>query len=99
MSNRNILEIQEISPEVIKTTFHLIDNTSNWEIHRRGLTDEKVLNTIFQRKYYQHKPGTWKIIFPRQHRSFEDQDFAKVVQAALRYIYERDHPEEPDYFF
>ncbi len=95
---KNTLEIQEVTPGVIKSSFSFIDGSSMWELNQKGLTDADVLVKILQKNYYQHKLGSWVVTFPREHRAFEDQEFAKVVQLALRYIYERNNPTEHDYF-
>ncbi len=95
---KNVLEIQEIEPGIIRSHFSFADGCTMWELHRKGLSDADVLVLITKKNYYQKKPGEWVISFPRQHRAFSDQDFATVVQAALRYIYERDNPEDHDYF-
>lgn len=67
------------------------------EYHLVGLSDHDILSK-FNKKYYKNFPGNWTITFPHEHKIIKDPDVSKAVDMALEYIYEREHPEEPDYF-
>ena len=93
----NIYEIQEVSPGQIRTNLTMTDGCTMMEMHRPGLTDQDVL-LKFNQKYYKNLKGTWQITWPREHKVIKENDLATAIQRGLAYIYERDHPEAPDYF-
>jgi hypothetical protein len=93
----NVYEIQEVSPGQIRTNLTMADGCTMMEMHRIGLTDQDVL-LKFNQKYYKHLKGTWQITWPREHKVIKENDLSTAIQRGLAYIYERDHPEEPDYF-
>jgi hypothetical protein len=89
-----------MATQAFKTEIHFIDGCTDTEIHSTRLTDEAVLKKLFDRKIYQKFPGSWELSFPTEHRSFEDQDFVKVIHMGLRHIYDRDNPnDQGDLFF
>jgi hypothetical protein len=62
------------------------------EKHREWLDDEKVLEMLRAKKFYQKFKGSWQLTFPQEHRVFQDSTFDKIINSALCYIFERDNP-------
>lgn len=94
---KNTLSISVQMSGIFQSEFTLTDGCSSWESHE-GMLDSEILSKLIQQKTYTHLSGSWMLLLPADQKIFEDTDFAKTVQAALRYIYERDNPSTPDYF-
>lgn len=88
---KNTLEIRTVKG-VVETIIVTTDGVTSMEKHREWLSDEKVLELLRNKKFYQHFKGSWQITFPQEHKTFLDSTFDKVIGAALLYIFERDNP-------
>lgn len=95
---KNTLSLYRHTTGVYKTEYHFTDGCTMWELQREGLSESDVLVREVEKKYFQHLPGPWEILLPHDHKVIQDPDYAKAVQMTLRYIYDRDNPEEPEYF-
>lgn len=93
---KNILEIKSIN-DFVETTITTVDGVKYWERHRSGLTDEKVLEKILNREYYQKFKEEWVISFPQEYRTISDLKFETAVFMALSYIHERNFPGNTQY--
>ena len=88
---KNTLEIKTING-VVHTLIVTSDGTISMEVHREWLNDEKVLELLIKRKFYQNFKGSWQITFPQDHKTFIESTFENVVSSSLHYIFERDNP-------
>lgn len=88
---KNILSVCDLSDGRVKTEIIFIDGSSIMEIHRQGLSDAKVLYKLQEKKFYQHFPGVWEIIFPAETHIIQRPSFDLVIGAAQEYIFNRDN--------
>ena len=88
---KNTLEIKTVN-DIVETVIVTTDGVTVMEKHRDWLNDEKVLEMLKKKKFYQNFKGSWQITFPQAYRTFQDSTFDKVVDSALTYIFERDNP-------
>lgn len=80
------------------TDIHLVDGTHVWELHRKSLSETDILVKFVELKHYQRLPGEWEFTLPHDHKIFHEIDFNRAVQLTLRFIYDRDNPDEVDFF-
>jgi hypothetical protein len=92
---KNTLEIKTIDG-LVHTFIVTSDGVTAMEVHREWLDDEKVLELLVKKKFYQKFKGSWQITFPQEHKTFFDSNFDNVVSSALHYIFERDNPSFSD---
>jgi hypothetical protein len=88
---KNTIEIKSIN-DFVETTIITTDSVKYWERHHSNITDEKVLEKIKDRNFYQKFKGEWIITFPYEYKMFTDAKFETAIYMALSYIHERNFP-------
>lgn len=74
------------------------NGVTSWELHPSFRTEVKILETLRDKKYYQHYKGSWVITLPDDCRSFRDDKLDTVIAMTIAYINERDLPQWEDHF-
>lgn len=93
----NTLELKKHATGSFETTIKC-DGVTSWELHPSWKTETKILETIRERKYFQHYKDEWCITLPDDHRIFRDEKLDVAIQMAIVFIQTRDHPNwEDDY--
>lgn len=95
---KNTIEIKNLN-DFVETTVVTTDSVKFWERHIMGLSDEKVLERIKERKFYLKFKGDWVVTFPLEHRMFTDSKFETAIFMALSYIHERNFPSNIQYIW
>lgn len=87
----NTLTITFLNDGRVQTDITFYDGSTSMEIHRQNLHDSKVLRKMQEKKYYQHKPGEWILVFPDDNKVIRKATFDEAIEAAQEFIFERDN--------
>jgi len=90
----NTLSITALPDGRIKTEILTSDRASCMEIHRKGLSDARVLTKLLEKKFYQRFNGEWYITFIDNHHVIYKPTFEVAVDAAQDYIFRRDNSDD-----
>lgn len=93
----NSLELKKHPSGNYESTI-VCNGVTTWELHPSYRTEIKVLETLRDKKYYQHYKGKWMVTLPDNYKTFTDDKLDTAIALAIAYIHERDLPSWEDHF-